>query len=57
VPIALWGESQGHPKSSIEEALALACIMTSAVTHELGTLSAVCGAANAAGIGIEGVGE
>jgi L-cysteine desulfidase len=52
VPIALWGRETGASESSIEEALALACIMTSIATHELGTLSAVCGAANAAGIGI-----
>jgi L-cysteine desulfidase len=52
VPIALWGRESGASEPSIEEALALACIMTSIATHELGTLSAVCGAANAAGIGI-----
>jgi L-cysteine desulfidase len=52
VPIALWGRHEGHSVASIEEALALACIMTSAVTYQLGTLSAICGAANAAGIGI-----
>jgi L-cysteine desulfidase len=52
VPIALWGHHEGHSVASVEEALALACIMTSAVTYQLGTLSAICGAANAAGIGI-----
>jgi L-cysteine desulfidase len=52
VPIALWGRKEGHSEAQVEEALALACIMTSAVTYQLGTLSAICGAANAAGIGI-----
>lgn len=51
VPIALWGREVGASETAIEEALAMACIMTSIVTHELGTLSAVCGASNAAGIG------
>ena len=52
VPITLWGREGGHPQARIDEALAFACLMTSATTHHLGTLSAVCGAANAAGIGI-----
>jgi L-cysteine desulfidase len=52
VPLALWGEMQGSPQALIEEALALACLVTSATTHHLGTLSAVCGCSNAAGIGL-----
>lgn len=52
VPVTLWGREGGHPQERIDEALAFACLMTSATTHHLGTLSAVCGAANAAGIGI-----
>ncbi|MCL1894334.1 MAG: L-serine ammonia-lyase, iron-sulfur-dependent, subunit alpha [Holophagaceae bacterium] len=52
VPIVLWGREIGAETATIEEALAFACIMTSAVTYELGTLSAICGAANAAGIGV-----
>jgi len=52
VPVSLWGRETGHPESRIEEALAFACLMTSATTWHLGTLSAICGAANAAGIGI-----
>jgi len=52
IPIALWGRKEGHSEAQVEEALALACIMTSAVTYQLGTLSAICGAANAAGIGV-----
>jgi L-cysteine desulfidase len=52
VPVTLWGREGGHPQARIDEALAFACLMTSATTHHLGTLSAVCGAANAAGIGI-----
>jgi L-cysteine desulfidase len=52
VPLMLWGREVGIPDARIEEALALACLMTSATTHHLGTLSAVCGCSNAAGIGI-----
>jgi len=52
VPVGLWGRRMGHPEDRIEEALALACLMTSAATWHLGTLSAICGAANAAGIGV-----
>jgi len=52
VPVSLWGREAGHPEKEIEEALAFACLMTTATTWHLGTLSAVCGAANAAGIGI-----
>jgi L-cysteine desulfidase len=52
VPLNLWGRHSGYPQERIDEALALACILTSATTHHLGTLSAVCGASNAAGIGI-----
>ena len=52
VPVALWARAAGHSESAIEEALALACLMTSATTYQLGTLSAMCGAANAGAIGI-----
>ncbi len=52
VPVTLWGREAGHSEERIDEALAFACLMTSAATFHLGTLSAVCGAANAAGIGI-----
>jgi L-cysteine desulfidase len=52
VPVTLWGRVGGHAQARIDEALAFACLATSATTHRLGTLSAVCGAANAAGIGI-----
>jgi L-cysteine desulfidase len=52
VALALWGRQGGHSEARIEEALALACLLTTATTHKLGTLSAVCGASNAAGIGI-----
>jgi L-cysteine desulfidase len=38
--------------SRVLEALALSCLVTSATTHHLGTLSAVCGCSNAAGIGL-----
>jgi L-cysteine desulfidase len=52
VPVTLWGRELGLPEARIEEALAFACLMTSAATWHLGTLSAICGAANAAGIGV-----
>jgi L-cysteine desulfidase len=52
LPVALWGRESGHPEPLVEEALAFACLMTTATTWHLGTLSAICGAANAAGIGI-----
>lgn len=52
IPLAMWGERHAHPARIVEEALALACLVTSATTHHLGTLSAVCGCSNAAGIGL-----
>ncbi len=52
VALSLWARAQGHVESRIEEALALACLLTTATTHRLGTRSAVCGASNAAGIGL-----
>ncbi len=52
VPIWLWGEATAAPRARIEEALALACLVTSATTYRLGSLSAVCGCSNAAGIGL-----
>ena len=52
VPLALYGEESGRDPARIDEALALACLVTSATTHHLGTLSAVCGCSNAAGIGL-----
>jgi len=52
VPVSLWGRESGHPEARVEEALAFACLMTTAATWHLGTLSAICGAANAAGIGV-----
>lgn len=52
VPLTLHGREAGFAQERIDEALALACLLTSATTWHLGTLSAVCGAANAAGIGI-----
>jgi L-cysteine desulfidase len=52
VAMGLWGEQSGHSAARVEEALALACLLTTATTHRLGTLSAICGASNASGIGI-----
>jgi L-cysteine desulfidase len=52
VALVLWARHAGHSEARIEEALALACLLTTATTQRLGTLSAICGASNAAGIGI-----
>lgn len=52
VPLALWGREAGFDPDRVDEALALACLVTSSTTHHLGTLSAVCGCSNAAGIGL-----
>ncbi|HQP34478.1 MAG TPA: L-serine ammonia-lyase, iron-sulfur-dependent, subunit alpha [Polyangiaceae bacterium] len=52
VPLVLWGHEIGAPQERIDEALALACLVTSLTTEHLGTLSAVCGCSNAAGIGL-----
>ncbi len=52
VPLRLWGEERGHTRTEIGRAMALACLVTSATTHHLGTLSAICGCSNAAGTGL-----
>lgn len=52
VPLSVRGETCLIPAETVEEALALACVVTSVTTHHLGTLSAVCGCSNAAGIGL-----
>jgi L-cysteine desulfidase len=52
VPLMLYGRELRLPADRVDEALALACLLTSATTWQLGTLSAVCGAAIAGGIGI-----
>lgn len=52
IPIWLYGRESGCSEDRIDEALAFACLMTSATTHHLGTLSAACGSAIAAGAGI-----
>ena len=52
VPLYQWGRVAGVAEARLEEALAFGCLMTSAATWHLGTLSAICGAANAAGIGL-----
>lgn len=52
VPLHIYGTIQNKPEEEILRALALACLLTSAITHHLGTLSAVCGCSNSAGIGL-----
>jgi len=52
VPLGALGREPGADPRRVDEALALACLVTSAVTHHLGSLSAVCGCSNAAGIGL-----
>ncbi|MDR3372240.1 MAG: L-serine ammonia-lyase, iron-sulfur-dependent, subunit alpha, partial [Ancalomicrobiaceae bacterium] len=52
VPVMLWGQEGGYSQERVDEALGLACVLTSATTYQLGTLSAICGCSNAAGLGI-----
>ena len=52
VPLILFGKEINADAKLIDESLALACLVTSSTTHHLGTLSAVCGCSNAAGIGL-----
>ncbi|MHC5056375.1 MAG: L-serine ammonia-lyase, iron-sulfur-dependent, subunit alpha [Planctomycetota bacterium] len=52
VPLVLWGAGAGFAEELVDESLALACLVTSSTTHSLGSLSAVCGCSNAAGIGL-----
>ncbi|HNX95846.1 MAG TPA: L-serine ammonia-lyase, iron-sulfur-dependent, subunit alpha [Holophaga sp.] len=52
VPVLLWGREHGCEPSQIDAALAISCLVTSAATERLGTLSAICGAANASGLGV-----
>ena len=52
IPVWLWGRESGYPEDRIDEALAFTFLITSATTHHLGTLSAACGSAIAAGAGI-----
>lgn len=54
VPLVLHGRQRGIDERRIDEALAVGCLLTSATTWHLGTLSAICGAANASGIGLAG---
>ncbi len=52
VPLTVLEKEWNLYAGKVEEALALAMLFTSKTTEELGTLSAVCGCANAAGIGL-----
>jgi L-cysteine desulfidase len=52
IPIYMHAERLALSEAQADEALALACLITSATTCRLGTLSAVCGCSNAAGIGL-----
>ncbi len=52
VPVELWAREQGVAREAADEALALSVLLTSASTHRLGALSAICGTSNAAGVGI-----
>ncbi len=52
VPATLVGTNTGARQEEVDEALALACLVTVMTTYHLGTLSAVCGCSNAAGIGL-----
>jgi len=52
VPMAAHAGKKGKSPHETAQALALACLVTSATTFHLGSLSAVCGCSNAAGIGL-----
>ncbi len=52
LPLVLWGREIGVDERAVDEALALACLVTSVTTFHLGTLSAACGCSNAAGVGL-----
>lgn len=52
VPLTLWGQEALVAPEDVDVALALACLITSQTTLRLGTLSAACGCASAAGIGL-----
>ena len=52
VPLAICAQTRAIDETRLMEALALAYLVTSATTHHLGSLSAVCGCSNAAGIGL-----
>jgi len=54
VPLALYGKARHLESAKVEEALAIALMLNSITTHYLGTLSAICGCSNAAGIGLAG---
>ncbi|NOZ77955.1 MAG: serine dehydratase subunit alpha family protein [Acidobacteria bacterium] len=52
VPLKLWGDELGASDRAVEDALAVACAVASAATWHLGSLSAMCGTVNAAGVGL-----
>ncbi|MBU4200520.1 MAG: L-serine ammonia-lyase, iron-sulfur-dependent, subunit alpha [Verrucomicrobia bacterium] len=52
VPLITLKDRWHIPQRKIEEALLIAMLVTSKTTCELGTLSAVCGCSNAAGVGL-----
>lgn len=52
VPLIVLQDEWKLSRKKIEEALLIAMLVTSKTTYELGTLSAVCGCSNAAGIGL-----
>jgi len=52
VGLALRAEREGAPDERLDVAHALACLVTSAATRRLGSVSPMCGVANAAGIGL-----
>jgi len=52
IPLVLYGDEIRADSRKVEEALALSVLLTDVVTRHLGTLSAICGCTNAAGIGL-----
>lgn len=52
VPLYEWALDTGRPEQLALEAVALSLAFTSGITSRLGSLSAICGCSNAAGVGV-----
>ncbi len=52
VPLYVWARETGKPDEAALQAVALSLLITSSITSRLGSLSAICGCSNAAGIGV-----
>ena len=52
VPLYQWARDTGRSQELALEAVSLSLTLTSGITSRLGSLSAICGCSNAAGIGV-----